>query len=161
MVPAAAAAALGLVMIEPMEAADHYRRLERMYASAPVTEWYRSTIRIEAGAAEVRVHSRPEFHHAAAAVHGSVYFRLLDDAAFFAANSRVPDVLVLTVSFTVHFIRPVTDGELRATGRLVHGGSQLLVAESQVFDGTGKLLGQGSGTFIRSRIPLDASIGYA
>jgi uncharacterized protein (TIGR00369 family) len=144
-----------------MTDAEHYRRLERLYASAPVTQWYGTTIRIAEGTAEVRLPSRREFHHAAGAVHGSVYFRVLDDAAFFAANSRVTDVLVLTVSFTVHFLRAVTAGELHATGHLVHGGSQVLVAESQVFDGSGKLVGQGSGTFVRSRIPLDTSIGYA
>jgi len=143
-----------------MTDAEHYRKLERLYATAPVTQWYGAAIQINAGTAEVRLSARPEFHHAAGAVHGSVYFRALDDAAFFAANSRVTDVLVLTVSFTVHFVRPVQGGELRATGRLVHGGGQLFLAESQLFDASRRLLGQGSGTFIRSRIPLDAAIGY-
>ena len=101
-----------------MTDADHYRKLERLYATAPVTRWYGAAIQIGTGTAEVRLSARPEFHHAAGAVHGSAYFRALDDAAFFAANSRVSDVLVLTVSFTVHFVRPVQDGELRATGRL-------------------------------------------
>jgi uncharacterized protein (TIGR00369 family) len=140
---------------------EHYRKLERAYASAPVTQWYGATIRIDAGSAEVRVAVRPEFHHAAHAVHGSVYFRVLDDAAFFAANSLVTDVLVLTASFTVHFVRPVSQGELRAVGRVAHQGGRLLVAESQLFDGDGRLLGQGSGVFSRSAIRLDAAIGYA
>jgi uncharacterized protein (TIGR00369 family) len=104
---------------------------------------------------------RPEFHHAAHAVHGSVYFRALDDAAFFAANSRVPDMLVLTVSFTVHFVRPVVSGELRAAGRIVHAGGRLIVAEAQLFDADDNLLGQGSGVFARSAIPLTETIGYA
>jgi uncharacterized protein (TIGR00369 family) len=120
----------------------HYRRLERAYASAPVTQWYGAVIRIDDGTAEVRLPIRPEFHHAAGAVHGSVYFRILDDAGFFAANSVVTDVLVLTVSYTIHFLRPVQAGELRATGRLVHAGGQLLVAESQLFDAADRLLGQ-------------------
>jgi uncharacterized protein (TIGR00369 family) len=140
---------------------EHFRKLERAYASAPVTQWYGATIRIDDGSAEVRVTVRPEFHHAAHAVHGSVYFRVLDDAAFFAANSLVTDVLVLTASFTVHFVRPVSQGELRAVGRVAHQGSRLLVAESQLFDGDGRLLGQGSGIFSRSTIRLDQSIGYA
>ena len=140
---------------------EHYRKLERAYGSAPVTQWYGSTIRIDDGSAEVRVRARPEFHHAANAVPGSVYFRLLDDAAFFAANSQVTDVLVLTVSFTVHFVRPVSGGELRAVGRLAHQGGRLLVADSQLFDGEGQLLGQGTGVFSRSTIRLDPAIGYA
>jgi len=111
--------------------------------------------------AEVRLPVRPEFYHAANAVHGSVYFRALDDAAFFAANSRVREVLVLTVSFTVQFARPVTNGEMRAVGRLVHESGRLFMAESDLLDEAGKLLARGSGVFTRSAIPLDPSIGYA
>jgi uncharacterized protein (TIGR00369 family) len=140
---------------------EHYRKLERAYLSAPVTRWYGAAITIEDGTADVRVTVRPEFHHAAHAVHGSVYFRLLDDAAFFAANSLITDVLVLTVSFTVHFMRSVAAGELRAFGRVAHQGGRLTVAESQLFDAEGRLLGQGSGVFTRSPIRLDVAIGYA
>lgn len=144
-----------------MVQADHHRKLEHLYAAAPVTQWYGATIRIDDGGAEVRFTVRPEFHHSAHAVHGSVYFRALDDAAFFAANSRVTDMLVLTVSFTVHFVRPVVSGELRATGRIVHAGGRLILAEAHLFDADGNLLGQGSGVFARSAIPLTEAIGYA
>lgn len=139
---------------------EHFRRLERAYATAPVTQWYGTTLHVEDGRAEVRVTVRPEFCHAARAVHGSVYFRLLDDAAFFAVNSQVPDVFVLTVSFTIHFLRPVAAGELCATGHVVHAGGRLFVAESRLTDDAGRLVGQGSGTFTRSGILLDANIGY-
>ena len=89
-----------------------------------------------------------------------MYFRALDDAAFFAVNSQVREVLVLTVSFTVHFARPVTGGELRAVGRLVHGSGRLFLAEAELLDSGGQLLARGSGVFTRSAIALDPSIGY-
>jgi uncharacterized protein (TIGR00369 family) len=139
---------------------EHHRRLERAYVNAPVSKWYGVGIAISDGAAEVRVQARPEFCHAAGGVHGSVYFRLLDDAAFFSVNSRVEDVLVLTVSFTVHFARPVTGGELRAVGRTLHGGGRLFLAEAELLDERGELLGHGSGVFSRSAIPLGPEIGY-
>jgi uncharacterized protein (TIGR00369 family) len=144
-----------------MTDAEHYRKLERLYAAAPVSQWYGATILIGDGRAEVRLATRPEFYHAAHAVHGSVYFRALDDAAFFAVNSRVREVLVLTVSFTVHFARPVTSGEMLAVGRLLHGGGRLFLAEADLLDGAGQLLGHGSGVFARSAVSLDPSIGYA
>ena len=140
---------------------DHYRKLERMYEGAPVSRWYGVRIAIEDGRAEVRVTARPEFMHAAGAVHGSVYFRLLDDAAFFAVNSRVEDAFVLTVSFTVHFARPVLEGELRAIGRVIHGGGRLHLAESELVDSSGAVLAHGSGVFSRSSIPLTPEVGYA
>jgi uncharacterized protein (TIGR00369 family) len=140
---------------------EHHRKLERLYAAAPVSQWYGATITIGDGESEVRLATRPEFYHAAHAVHGSVYFRALDDAAFFSVNSRVREVLVLTVSFTVHFARPVTSGELRARGRLLHGSGRLFLAEAELVDDRDQLLGHGSGVFTRSGIPLDPIIGYA
>jgi uncharacterized protein (TIGR00369 family) len=139
---------------------DHYRKLERAYAAAPVSQWYGASVSVGDGRAEVRFAIRPEFCHAAHAVHGSVYFRALDDAAFFAVNSRVPDVFVLTVSFTVHFARPVSAGEMRATGRILHGGGRLFMAESTLVNDAGEVLGHGSGVFTRSSILLDPGIGY-
>ena len=144
-----------------MTDAEHYRKLERLYAAAPISQWYGSTIAITDGQAQVRLATRPEFNHAAHAVHGSVYFRVLDDAAFFAVNSRIREMLVLTVSFTVHFARPVTSGELKAVGRVLHGSGRLFLAEADLLDSGGQFLGRGSGVFTRSAIPLDPTIGYA
>jgi uncharacterized protein (TIGR00369 family) len=139
---------------------EHHRKLERLYAFAPITRWYGATIRVDAGSAHVEIPIRSDFHHAAHAVHGSVYFRALDDAAFFAANSLVNDAFVLTVSFSIHFVRPVSTGVLHARGRVVHGGRRLFTAESHLFDDSGMLLGQGTGVFTKSAIALEPSVGY-
>jgi uncharacterized protein (TIGR00369 family) len=139
---------------------EHYRKLERLYAAAPISQWYGTHITVSDGRSEVRMMTRPEFFHAARAVHGSVYFRALDDAAYFAVNSRVRDVLVLTVSFTIHFTRPIGEGELHAIGRLRHESGRLFMAEADLRDAAERLLGYGSGVFTRSAIALDASVGY-
>ena len=68
-----------------------------MYLSAPANVYFRPSISIEAGACEVRLDVRDDFFHAAHAVHGSVYFKLLDDATFFAVASEVDDVFVALV----------------------------------------------------------------
>lgn len=140
---------------------EHYRKLERMYASAPVNEYYRPVLHVSEGAAEVLIPVRPDFFHAAHAVHGSVYFKALDDAAFFAVNSLVPDVFVLTVTFNVYLTRPVTEGTLRARGRVVHRSRQLFIAEAELLDDRGLQAGRGSGTFMKSTIALTAEVGYA
>ena len=143
-------------MIDP----THYRKLEQLYASAPVTQWYGASLHITDGEATVRIPVRRDVLHAAGAAHGSVYFRALDDAAFFAVNSRVGDVFVLTVSFTAHFLVPARDGELIAVGRVVHEAGRLFVGESVVRDQSGRLLATGSGTFTRSSIALRPEMGY-
>ena len=139
---------------------DHHRKLERMYLAAPTNEYYRPVMRVGAAEAEVAIQVRPEFFHAASAVHGSVYFKLLDDAAFFAVASILPDVFPLTVGYTVHLTRPISAGEMRARGRVVHRGSRLYLAEAELVDGAGVPLGRGTGSFMPSRTPLSPEIGY-
>src|SRR5215212_9842816 len=138
-------------MAEPEE---HWRKLERMYVAAPTNGYYSPTIRIGDGVCEIVVAARPDFHHAAGAVHGAVYFKLLDDAGFFAASSVVRDVLVLTANFTIHLLRPVVEGPLTGRGRLLNGGSRQFLAEAQLFNAQEQLVAHGVGTYVRSRIAL-------
>ena len=138
----------------------HYRMLERMYLSAPVNEYYAPEIHITEGQAQVIIPVRQDFFHAANAVHGAVYFKLLDDSAFFAANSLVEDVFVLTVSYNVYFTRPVSEGVMKAIGKVVQASRRLIIAESVVVDSKEREIARGSGTFMQSMIKLTEEIGY-
>jgi len=138
----------------------HYRKLERMYHSAPANEYFQPKMSVGEGGAEVRVTVRPDFFHAAKAVHGSVYFKILDDATFFAASSLVSDVFVLTVTFNLYLLRPVTDGEMIARGRVVHRSKRLILAEGIATDGDGREIARGSGSFMPSSTRLSPDIGY-
>jgi len=140
---------------------EHHRRLERLYAAAPINRYFEPRLRISEGNADLVLPVKPDFFHAAGAVHGSVYFKALDDAAFFAANSLVFDVFVLTASFNVYLTRPISEGEIRASGTVVHRSTNLIVAESVLLDSGGRQIARGSGTFMRSRIALTPGIGYA
>lgn len=139
---------------------EHHRKLERMYLGARTNAYYRPSIRIDEGQATVELEVRPDFHHPLGAVHGSVYFKLLDDAAFFAVSSLVEEAFVLTTSFNLYFTRPVTDGRMEARGRVVHRSRRLWVAEADLVDGEGISLAHGSGTFMKSRTPLTPELGY-
>jgi len=131
-----------------------------MYASAPVNEYYAPTMRVSEGRAEVAIPVRPDFFHAGGAVHGLVYFKALDDAAFFAVNSLVDDVFVLTVSFNLYLTRPISEGEMKATGRVAHRSRRFFVAESVLVDSDGREIARGTGTFMLSNTPLSPEVGY-
>lgn len=133
---------------------SHYRRLEQAYQMAPCNQALQLKLSVTAGAAEVRIAATPSMHHAAGAVHGSFYFKALDDAAYFAANSLVEDALVLTASFSLELLRPVATGEMRASGRVRKAGKNLIFAESVLYDGEGNELATGRGTFARTRMPI-------
>ena len=140
--------------------AEHYRKLERLYLAAPTNEYYQPAIAIAPGTAEVTLRVRPDFFHAAAAVHGSIYFKLLDDAAFFATASLVLDVFVLTANFTLNLLRPISAGQLTARGTVLSAGVRQFLAEARLFNDESKLVGHGTGTFMRSKIALGPEVGY-
>ena len=146
--------------IYEMTKEEHYRKLERMYTSSPMNKYYSPTIRVSEGLAEVYIKIRQDFFHPAGAINGSVYFKALDDAAFFAVNSLVQDVFMLTVSFNVYLTRPVSEGEIKATGRVVHRSRNLFVADAELIDEGGRALARGSGAFMRSSVPLSSKLGY-
>lgn len=139
---------------------DHYRKLENMYHGAPVNQLYGNRLTVQEAASSITYEVQPKFFHAMQALHGSAYFKLLDDAAFFAANSVVMDAFVLTSSFHLHFLRPVLGGVVRADGTLVSEGRNLLVAEAVLLDEEENEVALGSGTFARSQIPLTPESGY-
>jgi len=139
---------------------EHFRRLERMYAAAPINAWYRPRLHVGEGATELIIPIRPDFFHAAHAVHGSIYFKAMDDAAFFAVNSLVADVFVLTASFNIYLTRPVSSGNLRCVGRVVHRSKTQFLAESELFNDGDKSIGRGNGAFVRSTISLSPDVGY-
>lgn len=151
-----------VLQIEMSEFELHYRKLERMYLSAQVnTQLYPGiTIDISNEKAVLTLKVEPKFFHAANAIHGSVYFKLLDDAAFFTVNSIVQDVFVYTVSINTQLLRPVSKGMIRSVGELKFKSANLFIADSVLFDDNNKMVGRASGNFMRSKIELREDIGY-
>lgn len=142
-------------------AEQHHRALERLYASAPINQKFDSKLVIEgAGRSTINFQIDQTDYHAAGAAHGTIYFKMLDDAAFYAANTLATDRFLLTTGFNLHFTKPVRSGEVVAEGRWISGKRRVFVAESRLVDAEGEEIGRGTGTFMRSRIPLSSLDGY-
>ncbi len=142
-------------------AATHWRALESLYASAPVNRLFDSTLTVTGeGRARISFVIDEHHHHAAGAAHGTIYFKMLDDAAFYAANTLITDRFLLTTSFNLHFTRPIKRGPVVAEGQWISGRRRVLVAEARLVDAEGEEIGRGTGTFMRSHIALSGLPGY-
>ena len=86
---------------------------------------------------------------------------MLDDAAFYAANTLVTDRFLLTTSFNLHFTKPVRTGRVIAEGKWISGRRRVYVAEARLIDEEGDEIGRGTGTFMRSGILLSGLPGYS
>lgn len=140
----------------------HWRALEGLYASAPINAVFASKLEITGeGRSRITFDVTESVYHAAGAAHGTIYFKMLDDAAFYAANTLVTDRFLLTTSFNLHFTKPVREGKVVAEGRWISGKRRVFVAESRLIDEEGDEIGRGTGTFMKSHIPLSGLDGYS
>lgn len=115
---------------------------------------------VDSGVSRISVDLDERYYHAAGAVHGTSYFKMLDDAAFYAANSLVSDRFLLTTGFNLLFTRPIRGGTVTAEGRWVSGQRRVFVAEARLLDANGEETARGTGTFMKSRIALSSLDGY-
>ena len=149
----------------PLKPADgagaHHRALESLYAHAPINRFFDSRLEITSdGVARIRFTIDERHYHAGGAAHGTSYFKMLDDAAFYAANSLVTDRFLLTTQFNLLLTRPLKAGPVVAEGRWISGRRRVFVADARLIDADGEEAARGTGTFMRSRIPLADLPGY-
>jgi uncharacterized protein (TIGR00369 family) len=146
---------------QALGAEAHYRALESLYAAAPINHLFDSAIEIpERGCSRIRFNIDARHFHAAGAAHGTIYFKMLDDAAFYAANTLVTDRFLLTTQFNLLFTRPLSEGPVTAEGRWISGQRRVLIADARLIDSVGEEVARGTGTFMRSRIALASLPGY-
>jgi len=139
----------------------HLINLENMYLAAPINAIYQPTITVSEKEAEIIIAVKEDYFHSAGAVHGSVYFKMLDDAAFFAANSLEREFFILTSSFVTYLTRPITSGYMKSIGRVVNQTKTQILAEAIVFNAEDKEIARGNGIFVRGKFRLADALGYS
>ena len=141
---------------------SHWQKLEGMYQSAPIVRelFPASIIEVGDGVATITLPMEERFFHAAGGLHGSVYFRMLDDAAYFAVNSMEMEYFMLTAQFDIQFIRPVNKGIITAKGTVMNQSESAIKASATLHDASGELISKGEGIFVRSKSPLSSIEGY-
>ncbi len=140
----------------------HYKRLQRMYLNANINTMMFSTTtaKISEAKAEIGLTISKKHFHALGAIHGSVYFKLLDDSAYFAVSSLIKDYFILTTSFNLNIIKPASKGILTGIGKVKFQSKNIFTAESKIIDEQGNEIAFGTGNFLKSKVPLSKDIGY-
>jgi uncharacterized protein (TIGR00369 family) len=140
-------------MYQVMNAAEnHFRRLEQLFLLAPVQQQFKHlTIHIRQGYAEISYPVVSDFFHGGGSLHGAAYFKLLDDAAYFAAASLVNDRFLLTASYDIRLLAPVTSGILTAIGTCASAEGRTIYASSTLQNEQGVTVAAGEGRFQRGK----------
>ena len=143
-----------------MDWQHHYRCLEHMYHSAPINNTLPSQLEVYDGGARITLTVGPHLWHSAGGLHGSLYFKGLDDAAFFAANAIEPVHFVLTAKFEVELLAIVSSSPLFAEGIVERREGRRIWASSVLRSSDQELVARGNGLFVVSRTRLSAELGY-
>ena len=132
-----------------------FNDLANMYHNAPINVLYKPSLTIEKkGQSTIKYSVNTAHFHAGGYLHGSAIFKLLDDAAFFAAQSLETNHFVVTASYNSHFIRPVNNGILTGYGTVIETTKTQIFADSYIENETGKIIAKGSGAFMKSSIDI-------
>jgi uncharacterized protein (TIGR00369 family) len=145
-----------------MSDGSHYRKLETLFQSAPLNQsiFKGSELEVEFEKATLRLAIGNQYFHAADAMHGAIYFKLLDDSAYFAAASIEETFFLLTKSYTIHFRRPVMEDDLTAFGKVMEVNEKEILAASEIYNSAGKLVANGEGVFVKGSKRLDELKGF-
>ena len=140
----------------------HYRKLESFYLNANLNKeiFYNTEIEISNQKAIIKMPIAPKYFHALGAIHGFTYFKMLDDAAFFAAQSIEEDLMVLTANFNLHFTKPASSGNLLAKGSVKSATKGIIYAQSTLYNEKGETIAFGQGSFVKSITQLKSSPLY-
>jgi len=124
--------------------------LNMFHARAPISRYFGMRLSFaEDGSAIVDLPHNPNLDHALGGVHGGVYATMLDTAGWFAvALARADSSWVVTSEITVRNLEPVERMSLRAIGKLIRQGKRQDVAEMQLLDEEGRLVGHATGAFM-------------
>ncbi len=140
---------------------EHFNRLERMFHAAPIQDiLIGAKLQVQKGRATYSLNISKDYFHAANALHGAIYFKLLDDSAYFAAASLEEEYFLLTKSYTIHFKRPVEIDRLMAVGEVTSVDENEITCKSKITNASGKVVAEGEGVFVKSKKRLKDQAGY-
>lgn len=102
---------------------------------------------LEKGVARLSLEIKPDFTTSWGTVHGGVILSLLDITLSMSARTLFdPPRSVMTIDLSAQFIGTAT-GQLRAEGRVAHGGKSTIFCEGEVKNEKGELVAKAIGTF--------------
>jgi len=105
---------------------------------------------IEHGSATLSLNVGKQHLQLAGVMHGGAIATLIDTAVAFAiVGASQLGARFTTIEMKVNYLRPIREGRVTATARLIRDGRRIVVADCDVMDAHGKLAAKGLLTYMR------------
>ena len=106
------------------------------------------------GQSKIEIKVKNNFFHTGGSVHGSIYFKILDDAAYFASQTHEKKYFLYTANFQINFLKPVFKEKIISRGKLLNKDSNKFISKAKLYDYEGDEVANGEGIFVKSNIFL-------
>jgi uncharacterized protein (TIGR00369 family) len=126
-------------------------RIHEAFATVPFAKLLGLELgELKPGEASLHLEVRDELRQNRGVMHGGAVASLIDTASAFAVVTQLePHERVTTTDLTIHYLRPVNEGRLTATGRIIRAGRRLFVLSVEVIDDQQKLIATAVTTYIK------------
>jgi len=126
-------------------------RARRTFAGVPYAKFLGLELgEVASGEATIHLTVRDELKQNQGVVHGGAVASLIDTASAFAVLTHIEiHERVTTTDLTIHYLRPITEGRMAATARIVRGGRRLFVLSVEVRNDRNVLVATAVTTYIK------------
>ena len=105
---------------------------------------------VSSGTATLGLDVREQLTQNHGIVHGGAIASLIDTATAFAIISLLaPREKVTTVDLSISYLRPLSEGRVKAIAKVLRAGRRLFVVSAEVFDKDGKLATTALSTYMK------------
>ena len=104
----------------------------------------------EPGHAVLSMKMRDDLMRNGGIAHGGAVATLLDSAMAIAIMATLAEnEQTVTVDLTIHYLRPLSEGVVRASARIVRAGRRVVTVSAELFDSQERLAATAISTYLR------------
>jgi uncharacterized protein (TIGR00369 family) len=131
---------------------DSFEEMREIYENSPFNNYLGIKLeKFEEGAIVYTLNITQSHLNVNQAVHGGVFFSLLDSVTGATIRSVIKQPIV-TVNMSIHYFAPAQHGEtLTASAKVIQQGNSIVTAEGIITDSVGNVLAKSIGTFKKIR----------
>ena len=105
---------------------------------------------LKTGEAVMKLKMRDELRQPHGVLHGGATASIIDTAMAFAIITVLAEgEKATTIDLTVHYLRPVVEGEIVCTAKVVRAGRRILTVSAEVSNEQGKLIATALSTYTK------------
>ena len=105
---------------------------------------------VEPGQAVLSMKLRDDLMRNNAIAHGGAIATLIDSAMAIAIMAQLEEnERTVTVDLTIHYLRAISEGTVRASARVVRAGRRVITVSAELFDANEKLSATAISTYLR------------